>query len=280
MLQYLDKDFNKDFTRHYSLLFQLEEQQYSYAVYEKRTGKLQVLKTVQLNNAAPGDMLTKLRISVTSEDMLQAPYHEIKIGISYAPFTLVPRVLFEEDKAERYLSLSAEIASTDTVLSNNVKAVYARNIFALPANETKYLKEVFDHPKFYHIGSGLLELASRMKDQFTDQQLILDIKPGVMHILYFEKREFKFMNQYRYVNKEDFLYYVLLVAEQFMVDRNVCDLKLSGEIVPDSMLFGELWKFFKEISFLQMNENIVLPDTLKETPLYIYNTLLSLDLCE
>jgi len=60
----------------------------------------------------------------------------------------------------------------------------------------------------------------------------------------------------------------------------MCDLKLSGEIVPDSMLFGELWKFFKEISFLQMNENIVLPDALKETPLYIYNTLLSLDLCE
>jgi hypothetical protein len=38
---------------------------------------------------------------------------------------------------------------------------------------------------------------------------------------------------------------VLLVADQFMIDRNTCDLKLSGEIVPDSMLFGELWKFFK-----------------------------------
>ncbi|HRF77247.1 MAG TPA: DUF3822 family protein, partial [Chitinophagales bacterium] len=80
MLHFIDKDFNKDFTRHYSLLFQLEEQQYAYAVYEKRTGKLQVLKSIQLNSASSGDILTNLKNSVTADDILQAPYHEAKVG--------------------------------------------------------------------------------------------------------------------------------------------------------------------------------------------------------
>lgn len=280
MVHFKDKDFNKDFTSHYSLLLQLEEQQYSYAIYEKRTGRLQVLKTVALNANVSGDMLGKLRISVTSDDMLQAPFHEVKVGISYTPFTLVPRVLFEESRAAAYLSLSAEVADNSHVIANNVKGVFTRNVFAIPQPEFDYLNEVFDRPKVFHTASGLLESAYANKEQFADQQIILDIKPGLIHILFFEKREFKFMNQFRYVNKEDFLYYVLLIADQFMVDRNVADLKLSGEIMPDSMLFGELWKFFKNISFLGANENIVLPTELKEKPIYIHNTLLSLDLCE
>ncbi len=280
MLHFIDKDFNKDFTRHYSLLFQLEEQQYAYAVYEKRTGKLQVLKSVQLNSASSGDILTKLKNSVTSDDILQAPYHEVKVGLVASPFSFVPRVLFEEEKAAAYLKITAETSQADVVHTNNVKGVFAKNIFSVDQSIHQYLHEVFDRPKLFHCVSGLIETAIRVKDNFADQQIVLDIKPGIMHIAYFEKRDFKFNNQYRYVNKEDFLYYVLLVADQFMIDRNTCDLKLSGEIVPDSMLFGELWKFFKNISFLQMGETIATPDELKEKPLYIHNTLLSLDLCE
>mgnify|MGYP003379198417 CR=1 FL=1 len=79
------------------------------------------------------------------------------------------------------------------------------------------------------------------------------------------------MNQFRFVNKEDFLYYVLLVSDQYNIDRENCDLKLSGEIMPDSLLFGELWKFFKTISFVPLNENIVLPKELQEKPFYYYN---------
>lgn len=280
MDHYTDKEFNKDFTKHYSLLFQLEEQQYSFAIYDKRSGKLHVLRSVSLNAASPGDMLSKLKVSVTSEDMLQVPFSEIKVSISYTPFTLVPRVLFKEELTRNYLSLSAEVLDSDTVTANNIKSAFIRNIFSVPAQDVAYIREVFDGPRLFHVGSALLESAMRNKELFADQQLILDIKPGIIHLLYFEKKEFRFMNQFRFTNREDFLYFVLIVCDQFSVDRNTCDMKLSGEIMPDSQLFGELWKFFKNISFLPVNENIVLPKELQEIPLYIFNTLLSLDLCE
>jgi hypothetical protein len=98
--------------------------------------------------------------------------------------------------------------------------------------------------------------------------------------MYFENGEFKFLNQFRFTNKDDFLYFVLLVADQFQIERNSCDVKLSGEIMPDSQLFSEIWKFFKSISFVALNENIVLPQELKEKPMHFYNSLFSLDLCE
>ena len=280
MYQYIDKEFNKDFTKHYSLLFQLDEQQYSYAIYEKRSGNLHVLKSVQLNSASSGDMLNKLRISVTSEDLLQVPFSEVKIGITNTAFTLIPRVIFEEEMTKNYLELSAEVKKEDHILVNNINKIFIKNVFSIPDQEFKYVNDIFSSPKLFHIGTALLETVVRNKDNFFKQQLIIDIKPGILHILFFENKEFKFMNQFRFVNKDDFLYYVLLVADQYAVDRNSCDLKLSGEIMPDSLLFGELWKFFKTISFLPTNENIILPKDMQEKPLYIHNSLLSLDLCE
>ncbi len=280
MYNYIDKDFNKDFTKHCSLLFQLEEQQYSYAIYEKRSGNLMLLKTVQLNAASPTEMLNKLKISVTSEDVLQVPFHEVKVCVCGNPFTLIPRVIYEEDKKRNYLELTATLEKDDKVLVNNINKLFIKNVFSISSEELNYIDEVFPNPKIIHIGTSILENAVRNKDDFFDQQLILDIKPGVIHVLYFEKKEFKFMNQFRFVNKDDFLYYVLLVSDQYNIDRENCDLKLSGEIMPDSLLFGELWKFFKTISFVALNENIILPKELQEKPFYYYNSLMSLDLCE
>ena len=280
MVQYTNSEFNKDFAGHYSLLFQLEELQYSYAVYEKRKGRLLVLRTVPFNSGNHPDGMNRLKVSINSDDILQAPFQEVRIGIVQAPFTLVPRVLFDEQLAQASLGLSAPIAADEKVLVNQIRGVFIKNIFSISEGIQQCMQEVFQSPKWYHAGTPLLEAATRNKDQFAGQQLLLDIKHGVLHILYYEKQELMFMNQFRFMNKEDFLYYVLLIAEQYSVDRETADLMLSGEIVPDSQLFGELWKFFKNISFMAPNEHILIPAELQEQPMYMFNSLLSLDVCE
>lgn len=280
MMHYADPAFNKDFSSHYTLLFQLEEQQYTYAIYDKRTGALQVLKTVGFNAANQSDTITRLKVSLTSEDIIQAPFNEVRIALVEGPFTLVPRVLFEEDKAADYLKMSAQVSATDQVLVNQVRGIFIRNIFSIPNWLVGTLKDVFPTPKFYHASTALLETATRNKDQFADQQLILDIKPGVVFILYYEKKEFMYLNMFRFVNKDDFLYYVLLIAEEYGIDRESAVLTLSGEIIPDAQLYDELYKFFSNINFLPVNEHIQLPESLQQKPMHMFNTLLSLDLCE
>lgn len=162
---------------------------------------------------------------------------------------------------------------------NNINKLFIKNVFSISSEELNYIDEVFPTPKIMHIGTSILENAVRNKEDFYDQQLILDIKPGVIHILYFEKG-IQIHESVSVCEQGRFLYYVLLVSDQYNIDRENCDLKLSGEIMPDSLLFGELWKFFKTISFVPLNENIVLPEELQEKPFYYYNSLMSLDLCE
>lgn len=280
MLEFIDAEFNKNFTRHCNLLFQLDAGRYAYAVYDPQFGKLHVLRMVDHNQGLHPDGLARLRVSLTSEDILQAPFNKVKICLVDTPFTLVPRVLFEEGREAAYLGLAATPSADDPVVSNNVGSMHLRNIFSLPHAEKALLLDIFSEPSWHHIGSALLETASRFREQFADQQILLDIKPGLMHVMYFEKKEFKFLNRFTYTDKDDFLYFVLLVAEQFEVDRESCDLMLSGDIVSDSLLYEALSNFFRHISFHPLNERIDLPEALRLQPLHVVHSLFSTDLCE
>ena len=278
MYEFTNKAFSKDFTKHCNLLLQLEEHQFTYAIYEKRTGILQVLKTVPVTGSSA--YMNKLKVALTSEDLLHVAFHEIRIAVAKSPFTLIPRAFYEEQLNKKYLALTAPVETGDEIIVNHIRSLFIKNIFSVEGNEMDYLKEVFDKPRFYHISSALLESILRNKDQLNPQQFLIDIKQNLMHLMYFENGEFKFLNQFRFTNKDDFLYFVLLVSDQFQVDRNICDVKLSGEIMPDSQLFSEIWKFFRSISFMPLNENIILPAELSEKPMHFYNSLFSLDLCE
>lgn len=278
MYEFTDKAFSKDFTKHCTLLLQLEEQQFSYAIYEKRTGRLQVLKTVSISGS--GGYMNKLKVALTSEDLLHVAFQEIRIAFAQSPFTLIPRSMYEEQLNKKYLAFTAPVEEDDEILVNHIRSLFIKNIFSVEGDEMEYLREVFDKPKFFHISSALLESILQNKDELNPQQLLIDIKQNLMHLMYFENGEFKFLNQFRFTNKDDFLYFVLLVADQFQIDRTSCDMKLSGEIMPDAQLFSEIWKFFKTISFLPLNENIVLPAELNDKPMHFYNSLFSLDLCE
>ena len=278
---YIDATFSKDFTQHYSLLLEIEPHQFSFALYEKNTGRLVVLKKNSIGVAAgEKDFLSRLKIAITKEDLLHVATLEQKISFCFQPFTLVPTLLFEEANAKKYLEMSAPVSSDEHVVVNYIKKIFVKNVFSVTREWEDYLAAEFSHAKFFHAVTPLLEWALQNRESFTSEQIIVDVKHNLFHVLYFEERELKFCNQFSYRNKEDFLYFLLLVCDQKQIDRNHADLKLCGEIIPDSQLFTEFWKFFANISFTGVPAQFKLPAELEETPMHIYNTLLSLHVCE
>lgn len=281
MYEFIDPAFNKDFTRHCALLIQLEEQQVSFALLGKHDHQLHAVKILPVPaSTGPVDYVAKLRVVMNSEDLLHVPVWDTKISLAHTPFTLIPRVLFDENQAADYLRLSAKTGAQDTVFVNSIRHLFVKNVFSVDNTLHHYFEEIFPSAAWYHITSGILESGLMHKDTFGPQQICLDVKPNLLHISYFENGEFRYINQFRFANKDDFLYFVLLVTDRFQVERNTCDLKLSGEILPDSLLFAELWKFFQTISFMPIQNTIRLPESLEESMMHVFNTLLSLDICE
>ncbi len=191
-------------------------------------------------------------------------------------------VLFSCEKAVdiKLDDVSPKIVVEATIENNTVPVVaLSKSLGYFSAINPSILAGSFVHNAEVYVSNGTL--THKLKEYAVPAgNGYLDIKPGVVFILYYEKKEFMYLNMFRFVNKDDFLYYVLLIAEEFGIDRTTAMLTLSGEIIPDAQLYDELWKFFSHINFLPANEHIQLPEALQQKPMHMFNTLLSLDVCE
>jgi hypothetical protein len=281
MEQYIDTGFSKDFAHNCNLLLELETQQLAFLICDKQSGKIHALKRLSFNTSTnSAAFLEQLKNVINKEDLLHLPFRETRISLAFHAFTLVPRSMYEESLSEKYLTHSAHVYTKDSVDVNSVKSFFLKNIYSADANLTSYLKQTFPGIKLFHITTSLLEYAAQNKDDFAASQLIIDVRQDMMHILYMQQKEFIYLNQFQYTNKEDFLYYVLLVCDQLDIDRTMCDLKLSGYITSDAILYNELYKFIANISFVQEQEHFKMPEELRNLPMHYYNTLMSLYLCE
>ncbi|MBC8172709.1 MAG: DUF3822 family protein [Chitinophagales bacterium] len=280
MEQFTDTSFNKDFTQHYSLFLEIEEQQISFVICDYNAGKIAVLKRIGFNEVTNGtDFLTRLKTVISKEDFLHIPVKEIKIALTFPAFTLVPRMFFEEELAEKYLRYQANITVKETAEVNYIKKLFIKNVFAVDENLRRYISDTFTAPKIFHTTTALLARAADQKDDFSDSQLWIDVRQQLFHILYFENKEFKYLNQFQYKNKEDFMYFILLVSDQLKIDRNISDVKFSGHIVANSVLYNEVYKFFRNVSCADAYEHVSISAD-EEIPLHFYHALLSLQACE
>ncbi|MBC8046556.1 MAG: DUF3822 family protein [Fimbriimonadaceae bacterium] len=280
MEQFVDASFNRNFTQHYSLLMELERQQLAFVIYDKSTGKIAALKRITFPQGINGsDFSSRLKNIINAEDILHIPVKETKISIAWPAFMLVPETLFEEELAGDYLKYNTHVAEKETTEVNYIRGLTIKNVFVIYKELKKYLSATFPNAKIFHTSTALLEYIQAHKNDMHAAQLIFDVRQDHMHIIYLENKELKFCNQFQFKNKEDFLYFALLVSDQLQIDRNVSDLKLCGYIIEDSVLYNELYKFFRNIGFINTPDHLKLPAASEITSLHYYTTLFSLHLC-
>jgi hypothetical protein len=280
MEMFIDEQFNRDFTRHYSLLLEAEAQQFTYVLYEKNTGKISLLKRTAINTTTNGAGYAEmLKNTIHNDDYLHLPFLDVKISIVLGGFTLVPEVLFEEDRSADYLLTSSHVTYKELTAVNTNSGWGIKTIFTMHRDAQKYLLQLFPSAQLYHVCASLIAYMYHQRAVFAASQLLLDVRNASLHIAYVQNEQLQYINQFHFKNTDDFMYYILLVCDQLHIDRNHCNLMLCGYITEDSMLYNALYKFFINISFTTPQKGFTFPAGMQEKLAYFYNTLLSLHLC-
>ena len=85
-----------------------------------------------------------------------------------------------------------------------------------------------------------------------------------------------FSNQFPFATEKDFLYYVMLVYSQFKLNPEETPLHISGQLVRESAIFKNLYRYIRNISFLNISDTHQLNKHLTEHPSYFYFDLLAI----
>lgn len=183
---------------------------------------------------------------------------EIRMITNQNPVGLIPEAFFSPDKISDYLHMLSEPKAHLTIHSNFLKNNHSYCIFQyLPQLDEFFEKEgcLMHHHHFVGLFLELSYLYS--KQNKLEEALYLHIGAENIYICCFEYFDLELYNHFQYVSNEDVLFYLLYVVEQLEIENKTVPLFLSGKLSKNPALVSRIQDYFKEVSFLPDNKELI-----------------------
>lgn len=152
-------------------------------------------------------------------------------------FEIVPTIFYEEEETD------------DTAGVNDIMSGEARFVFDKAEGIAQLLRSKYPAALHYHSGAVLIETLRRT-GQTESQNLFVNVSAGRIEIVYFDASgALRIYNQYEYRSTQDYIYFVLLVADEMGINRAETRAVLMGEVSQDSQLYDMTTRYFRSVTF-------------------------------
>ena len=213
------------------------------------------------------------------EAQLTWPFQSVSLSVISPLFTLVPNRLFKKEEKEHYLKpLKRPNAASEVYLINNLQIAKAQLVFSLPEALINFFNEKYaGKAMIYNSIGALINAYARQMNGLSGKQVWINVHTNLLQIVLFNNKEVIFSNQFRFESEKDFLYFVLLVYNQFKLDPKQIPLHISGQLVKESAIYKAIYRYVKNISFIRLADFHKLNAHLVNNPVYFFFDLLSLN---
>lgn len=238
---YRDDRFDPAFTKDLILLLHADSHALQYVVVHANSGEVYVLADQPLPPSGNGT--SPLVTLMNQTDELHVPYKAIHLGLSTAPFLLQPQASeTAEITANPILPKGNNAAWEIQTVTQDIQTVFNSTDVRLPISE---LPVEITH--MHHIINGLIPTIEAQ--QWEGDHITVMVTHRQMIIVGFKNSAFCFANTFHFNSKEDFIYYLMLTAEQLDLDQETCTVHLCGALTPDAQITREIHKFFRHYCF-------------------------------
>jgi hypothetical protein len=165
-----------------------------------------------------------------------------------------------------------DLDTTDKIVLQNDHLVNQKMVclYIFPAELKKDILAVFPKAKISHQNSNLRSLAWPEEHKFV----YASIKGDHTNLTAFDHEKILLSNNYQTENREELLYYLLLLYDQLRLDVLQTPTFLSGDIEKKDQTFGLLSDYIKNISILEipnekLDPTLIQAETQKYFDLYL-----------
>lgn len=199
----------------------------------------------------PEELLLQLEYCFHNEPQLRASFKNVVIIYHNDLYTLVPKPLFEVNKASEYLKFNIRILENDTVSFEDVGAHKLINTYIPFININNYIFEKFGDFSYYHSATLLCNYLLDTEKYNTEKKVFVYVSNQIFHCIAIENGNLLLCNTYMYQTPEDFIYYVLFNFEQLNLNPEKHKIILSGGIAKDDSLYKIVYTYIRNVSFLE-----------------------------
>jgi len=281
MMQIIEDNFAKRSTTSYKLSILVGMDSFFYLISDAQQNVL-VLKSYDFDQKIDSfDALKEPFQKIFIEDeLLQLPYLSTKVAFVNHQSTLVPNRLFDDNRTESYLEHLTTLKDTDLIEVDNLHLLDSLNVYAIDRDVLTIARSYFPNADIHHSLTPLILGYHRLTEHQDGHQIFINVHKNLAQIVLFQDRKLLFCNTFGFQSAKDFIYYSMLIFDQFNLKPETTPLLLSGKILQHSDIYSQLYRYIRRINFVKTPVYYRLGKKLSEQSEHFYFDLFSLKLCE
>lgn len=210
---------------------------------------------------------------IKQHTILGKHFKRTAVALSSGKSTLIPESLFESSGKDDILRFNHSLEGDEQAAVDKLKGLGARNLFALPRCFESAVAELLPGASISHHSTALIEnILTKYKNQPVSR-MIVHVQPSRFEVLVPEGNSLRFYNSFSYQTTEDFIYYVMFVCEQLKLNPETVETVIAGEIEKSSALYGILYKYIRNVKFIERPEGFEYSYKFGTVPSHFYYSL-------
>lgn len=279
ILDISDSAFNQKMSIEYELLVHITPDQINYLIHDSRMHVMS-LKSYELDKIAEPNISARIRDIYVNDTNLSLSFKKIRVAVDSRVYTLIPETFYIRENETACLREVTDITDDLWVFSNHIAKSGIRNIAAIDKSIHAALTNYFNGMIVFHGLSPLISGYRYIAQNKSGKQLFVNLQPQLAQLLLFDGKELIFSNQFDFKTTQDFLYYLMLIFDQFLLDQEEVPVLISGLLLENSEIYQAMYKYIRHIGFVQVPAHLHFSEQFREVHHHFYFDLYSLTLCE
>ncbi len=174
--------------------------------------------------------------------------------------TLVPTPLFDRNNLAPYLKYTVKTLATDFITYDIHDTSEINTVYIPYVNINNYIFQNFGEFEYKHHSTVLINKLLAYSKENSEKQFFVHVSPNHIDIVVCKEGNLIFYNSFPYTTKEDFIYYILFVAEQLQMNPDSFQLTFIGNIEKESDLYLITYTYVRNIHFMNLVNNFFVDD--------------------
>ena len=237
-----EEQFSIKNTNNYDLFIITGMDRFSFLVGDSKSNLL-ALKSYVLDTN--NELTAAIKDVCLEEELLKLPYRSVKIGLINGEHTFIPDRLFNAEDPKAYLASTVSDKGNKNIHIDRLSALDSRQIYQIDQDLEFCLQQYFPTARLFHILTPLVLGLKQIASHQNGRKVYVYVRDKKAHIFLFEDRNFLFANSFSFKTDKDFIYYTMLVYDQFKLDASEVPLYYSGFILENSQLYHQLYRYIR-----------------------------------
>ncbi|ANW96069.1 hypothetical protein AXE80_07165 [Wenyingzhuangia fucanilytica] len=234
---------------HKKLSIQLSSDGFSFCVYSNQQEQYEHVVSIPFSTkiTTPTSILEEVKNIFENNVLLHETYEEVILIHHNELNTFVPQAFFSEEILNNYLQNTVKVFDNDYVSYDELDELEMNNVYIPFVNVNNYIFDSFG--AFTYLHSSTVFLQNILKsNSVSNKEMFVNVHQNNFQLIVIENNQLLLSNHFNYQTKEDFVYYILFVAEQLKMDPNQFSLTLYGNIKEKDEAYQLLYNYIRNVS--------------------------------